>query len=218
MPLLITKGFGKLNDGSSAELVTTQGYGGPGPAAACTPFNLLSSESYADRVELIFDANVALIGPAALPSGWTITTTGLNIPMTVNSIQVVGPRVKLFVSEGSSGGIYTINLPFVGLRDTPTNNLYQGPFTYNFTATGIAPFITIATSLDAFRVQVNYSEPVVVADALVVGNYSITPSITIFSVVQNSPISYTLTTSQQTPGTSYTITVTNVRDLQNNPV
>lgn len=217
MPLIITKGFGAPVGGASTQLLSTQGFGGPGANAACTPFNLLSSEVYTDRVELIFDQNINLIGPAALASGWTIDTVNPNIPITVNSIQVVGPRVKLFISEGSTGGIYTINIPLVGVRDT-SNNLYQGPFTYNFTAVGVPPFIAIAISQDAYHVQVNFSEPVVVTDALNTANYGVVPSLTIFSVVQNSPISFTLTTSAQSPGQSYTITANNIKDLQNNPI
>lgn len=217
MPLLITKGFGAPIGGANTQLLSTQGYGGPGPNAACTPFNLLSSEVYTDRVELIFDQNISLIGAAALASGWTISTNTPNIPMTVQSIQVVGPRIKLFISEGSTGGIYTINLPLVGIRDT-SNELYQGPFTYDFTAIGVPPFIAIAISLDAFHVQVNFSEPVVVSDALNVANYGVVPTLTIYSAVQNSPVSFTLETSAQTPGQSYTITANNIKDLQNNPI
>lgn len=218
MPFPITKGFGSQGDGTSSALVSTMGYGDPGPAGPCSTFALLLAEIYEDRIELIFSVPVAVAGPAAVGAGWPITTlvSGAPIP-TVTSVQVVGPRIKLFTTEARTGVLYTLNFPIVGLTDM-SSNPYSGPFTYNFLGNGIEPYVSLAGAEDGYHVKVIFSEPVVVAEALIPANYVITggAGLTVFEVTQETAQSFILRTSLQTVGQTYTVTVSNVHDLQGN--
>jgi hypothetical protein len=75
----------------------------------------------------------------------------------------------------------------------------------------------MAYSLDGHTLKVIFSEAVVEADALDTANYSI-PGLTVLGAAYETDNTYILTTSLQSPNTSYTVTVTNVRDLKDNPV
>lgn len=190
------------------------GGGGPGPAPVV---HLVSGAVFTDHINLTFDKNIALSSLAAIASNWTITTVGGNTPLVVSSIQVTGNTVRLNINEASDGGAYTIHLPTAGIEST-VGDIYLGPFVYNFIAVGVPPYIANAISVDTFTVRVFYSEAVVEADAVIIGNYGVSPPLTIYSVTPETASVYVLTTSAQTPGQSYTLTVNNVRDLHNNPV
>lgn len=219
MPFPITKGLGSQGDGSSSALLTTQGYGDPGaPSGNCFAFSLILVETYADRLELVFSANIQATGPAALPSQWPITTTtpGAILPV-VQSVVVVGPRIKLFMTEALGGVTYTLHIPAVGIIDF-SNNPYPGPYTTNFVAVGIPPFVALAGAEDGFHVKVIFSEAVVESEALTAANYAITggSGLTVFEVFKETDLVYKLRTSLQSVGQSYTVTVSNIHDLQGN--
>ena len=218
MPFPITKGLGNQGDGSSSALLITQGYGDPQAAASCFAFSLITIEVYQDRLELVFSTNVQVVGPAAIPSQWTITTAvpGVTIP-TVTSIQVVGPRIKLFITEPRDGVLYTLNFPAVGIEDLSANP-YPGPFTTNFTGIGTPPYVALAGAEDGFHVKVIFSEIVVESEALVAGNYLITggAGLTVYDVFKETDQVYRLRTSLQVVGQTYTVTVSNIHDLIGN--
>jgi hypothetical protein len=218
MPFPITKGFGSQGDGTSSALISTQGYGDPGASNACTTFSLLLVEVYEDRLELVFSVPVQAIGPAAVGAGWPITTLvgGAPVP-TVTNVVVAGPRIKLFTTEARDGVLYTLHFPVVGIKDL-SDNPYSGPFTYDFLGNGIEPFVSLAGAEDGFHVKVIFSEPVVVSEALVPGNYVITGGggLTVFEVTQETAQSFILRTSMQTVGQTYTVTVSNIHDLLGN--
>ena len=219
MPFPITKGFGSQGDASSSGLVTTQGYGDPGaPSGACNTFTLLLVEVYQDRLELLFSTNVVAIGPAADPAQWVITTLVPSVIVpTVTAVQVAGPRIKLFITEAKDGVLYTLHFPVVGIKDIPLNP-YPGPFTYDFLGFGIAPFVALAGSEDGFHVKVIFSETVVESEALIAANYVITggAGLSVFEVFKETDKVYRLRTSLQTVGQTYTVTVSNIHDLQGN--
>lgn len=91
------------------------------------------------------------------------------------------------------------------------------PATYVWTAMAdaVAPTIT-AQSLDAYHVRVIFSEEVVAAEALVASNYTFTGGLSSISVVKESPSVYIVTTSAQSPTSSYTVTASNIHDLAGN--
>lgn len=188
-----------------------------GAACPCIEFTLDSHVVYSNRIELTFNHPITLIGPALLAEYWSITETGSNAPMAVTSVTYAGSVITVYFTEGTGGAGYTLNLPFTGIRDN-LDTVFAGPFTRSFNAVGVPPYIAQASSLDAFHVRVVFSEPVIVSDALTAGNYGIVPSITVYSVYQETPLNFVLVTSEQTTGTSYTVTVNNVRDLKQNPV
>lgn len=195
MSLLITKGLGVEEGASGPVLLTTTAYG--------------------NRVELTFDIDMVLSGDAALPTGWTINATSPAVAVTVTSVTVVGDTVKLFITEATNGGTYTIVIPTYGVN-SDIGGGYQGPYSATFTGVGIPPIIAQASAIDAFRVRVIYSEPVVVSEATNPANYSVSPTLSVFSVTSDSSSNFIVTTSQQTPGTSYTLTASNIHDEKGN--
>lgn len=102
----------------------------------------------------------------------------------------------------------------------PTYGLYDGDFTIPFVSVAQAPTIIAAEAIDGNTLRVIFSESVLDADALIPTNYVITGGggLTVSAVVKETDRFYVLTTSDQTPGVTYTVTVSNVRDLKQNPV
>jgi hypothetical protein len=198
MPVIVTRGLG--NDGGSSFVST-------------------GLVSFPDRLEITFNLGVApLTLLASVPSNWTIANINLlSTPITVNSLGVSGNVVTLHTTEGKGGDSYNLTVPLTGLQST-TSVPYSGSAVLNFTANALSPVASFAQAIDARHVRIVFSEPVVGADATNIGNYSITNSLNVISVQQESSTSYVLYTSQQTSGTSYSITVYNVRDLAGNPV
>lgn len=217
MPFPITKGFGSQGDGSSSGLASTQGFGDPAAPGGAS-FTLLLVEVYPDRLELVFSTNVQAVGPAAVPDQWFVTTgvSGAPIPI-VTDVVVVGPRIKLYHSEERTGVLYLLNLPPVGIKNMG-GDLYAGPFTAAYTGVGVVPYLVVAGAGDGYHVKVIFSEPVVVAEALIPANYVITggAGLTVFEVTQENASIFDLRTSLQVVGQSYLLTVSNVHDMQGN--
>lgn len=92
------------------------------------------------------------------------------------------------------------------------------PTSYSWSLTGdvVAPVVYSASSQNGTTVIVIFSEPVVSSEALVAENYTFDGGLTSVSVGQVSETAYQVTTTAQTPGTSYTVTVSNVHDLNGN--
>ncbi|MBM3335939.1 Ig-like domain-containing protein, partial [Candidatus Sumerlaeota bacterium] len=79
------------------------------------------------------------------------------------------------------------------------------------------PRLSAVNVQDLTTLEVTFSEAVVNADKAV--NYSCTGGVTILSVVRLSDTRYRLTTTNQTPGTIYTLTVGSaVKDRAGNPM
>jgi len=105
-----------------------------------------------------------------------------------------------------------------GLQDLATNPLGALNTTSVVEMDGAKPILVGAKSLGANLADALFSEPVNQSDAETVSNYSITPGITVTGASRdsiNTNIVH-LTTSNQTGGDTYTLTVaTAVRDLAN---
>lgn len=78
-------------------------------------------------------------------------------------------------------------------------------------AGGDGPFLVSARSLDAYTIEVVYSENVT-DTALITANYIISPYLTVGEVVRITDSIYQIATSRQTAGEDYTITSFNVKD------
>lgn len=94
------------------------------------------------------------------------------------------------------------------------------PTSYSWTTVGdiVAPAISRVDVIDAFTLRVIYTEAVEAAGALDPANYAFTGGLTAQSVTQETDATYIVTTSQQTAGVSYTLTVSNVTDTSGNPI
>ncbi len=79
----------------------------------------------------------------------------------------------------------------------------------------VAPTLIMAVSVEARKVRVMWSEPVVESQATIAANYVIPGLTVVSSEVETSSI-YMLTVSPQTPSTSYTVTASNIEDLYGN--
>lgn len=86
-------------------------------------------------------------------------------------------------------------------------------YTWNAVADITPPYIAQVIVLDAYTLRVIYSEPVVQAEAIITANYVIDNGLSVLGVVAENDISYIATTTQQTPAQTYTLTVSNLHDL-----
>lgn len=80
------------------------------------------------------------------------------------------------------------------------------------------PTIIIVRSLNARSLEVIFSEAVQESTALNSNNYSINNGLTVSAVEKVSPSVYRLTTSKQTTGVAYTVTINNVKDIAGNTI
>ncbi|MFO1497494.1 MAG: DUF642 domain-containing protein [Verrucomicrobiota bacterium] len=93
----------------------------------------------------------------------------------------------------------------------------QTVMTVNGTATNAPAIARVAGQVDRNHVVVTFSKPVEDA-AATVGNYGLSGGLNVLGAeLDPSKRMVTLTTSQQAPGTSYTVTVNGVRDRINPP-
>jgi hypothetical protein len=91
--------------------------------------------------------------------------------------------------------------------------------TLHVTTDTVPPTLASAEGSPSFdKILVHFSEPVDNASATTIGNYSISPSLTISSATVQSNSTVVLQTSMQVKGTQYTITVNNVADLSGNKI
>lgn len=193
MPLVITKGYGA--GGSAALLLVTAVTGG-----------IL-------EVRITFNAAPVLVGFATDPANWIITGPDT---VTVSAVTTDGNDVVLTTTEQTTGATYTVTIP-PSIANTD-GVIYVGTNSFNFTGVGDPPFVAMAAGIDGFHVKVIFSEPVVESEALVPSNYVITGSggLTVSDVEKETDLVYILTTSLQTVGASYTLTVSNIHDLYGN--
>lgn len=91
-------------------------------------------------------------------------------------------------------------------------------YSWNLVPDNTPPVLSAVQVLDGFTLRVIYSKAVVVAQATVPANYGFDNGLVAQSVVSENSFSYLVTTSQQTPATSYLLTVSNVQDLFGNTI
>jgi len=196
---IITEGLGQ-----------TAGGGGGGGL-----FQISSIVPATTSIAINLNANVTLASLASLASNWTISAT-TGIPMTVTAINASGPTITLTVTQGTSGSIYTINIPNGVIRTSDSAPLAP-PYNQNFTATGVAPTVTSITRSDARRFEVIFSTNMLESEALTKANYVVAPPLTVSGVTKIQGNTYQVSTSEaQVPGQSYMVTVSNVHDLFGN--
>jgi hypothetical protein len=198
--------------------VNFEGFVASAVGGSSTGPTLLSVTPYVDRIELSFDSNIILSGPALTPAQWPITaaTPGTIVP-TVTSIGVVGSTVTLYTTECTGGAVYYLHIPASGVTDF-TFATFGGPWIHLYVGVGAAPFVALASAQDALHAKVIFSEAVVEAEALVAANYIITggAGLTVYNVTKETDLVYVLTTSLQVVGQSYTVTVSNIHDMYGN--
>jgi hypothetical protein len=117
------------------------------------------------------------------------------------------------LSEGTSYSYQVSAVNGAGLEGPKSAVL-----TVSTTSDSIAPTLVSASASGATAVTVVFSEAVNQADAETHANYSISPTISISAAVLGSDQkTVTLTTGSLSEGTSYTLTVNNIRDRASSP-
>jgi hypothetical protein len=182
--------------------------GGTGPA-------LLLVTPYAGRLELLFDSDVVVAGVATDPSQWTVTAVAPSsaIPV-VTAVSAVGAAITLDITPCTSAASYYLHIP-TGIQNL-SSAPFGGPWLQSFVGVGVAPFVALASANDALHAKVIFSEAVVEAEALISTNYVITggAGLTVYAVTKETDLVYALTTSLQVSGQLYTVTVSNIHDMQ----
>lgn len=140
--------------------------------------------------------------------------------LTVASVNCVSQLVCDLTTSSQNFANYTLTVS--NIKDT-AGNVIGTPASMTFT--GIAPADTTAPTVLLAQVQtgtsvkVYFSEAVDLTTAQTTGNYAINNGLTVSSAVrQADPTIVLLTVSAMTSGTSYTVTVTGVKDLANNTI
>lgn len=95
-------------------------------------------------------------------------------------------------------------------------SITSNPATLTVTSDTVPPTITKVTGSATFnRATIVFSEPVTAASAGTLANYQVTgtPALAITAVTVINPTTVTLTTGTQTEGASYTLAVSNIKDI-----
>ena len=126
-------------------------------------------------------------------------------PVSTNG---VGPTMTIPLAQVSDSGTYTVRVFGGGKEVISTASVVS--VTVDTTPPTIVEAKPVSTQTS---LQVTFSEPVSSATATVAANYQISGGVTVTSaVLSDDGFTATLVTSQQTLGTPYTLTVTNIKD------
>lgn len=219
MALLVTMGLGEIGDGSGSGGLTTIGLGDNGtpPVDSQHAMELWAVESLGTTVVAVF-SNFIQPGPTTTdPSHWKITDQFL-VELPISSVEIDLHRVRLRTVEQTQGATYTFTAPigsmFIDINGEPLG----GPNSMTFLGVGSPPMFGQARALDARRLEVIFTEPVLMEDALVPANYVVTPSVTVYSVVRKDDNKVVLTTSKMDPLDTYQVALHNIRDLGGNVI
>lgn len=208
--LLITQGL-------TGGLILTMGLGPEGgPPSGFTLIGLANSGS---ELTLTFTETLNLSGAASDFSAYSISGEDGLPAVLLTSLTAVGSALILGTTLQHNSGSYFLHIPVDGFNAV-SGDPYTGPYDPAFTGVAANPGLLMSRMIDARTVEVIFTEPVNVYDAQRAQNYSIAGGAQVFASKQVSPIIYRLTTSRLNVDVSdtYTVTVTGVRDLENNPI
>lgn len=197
--------------------IVTEGLGPGSGGGGGSPLQIVSLTPSATALTFLMTDDVYLTGNSIDFTKWLITAT-TGVAISPISVSATTDTITLMISEPTNGATYTVLVPQGVVRQSDGSPLVP-PFDQTFTAVGQAPTLALITPVDGRIIDVLYSEPVNQIDALTKANYVISPSITVNLVTKLSNNKYRLFTEQSTaPGTVYTVTVSNVKDLAGNVI
>ncbi|MCL4439238.1 MAG: Ig-like domain-containing protein [Firmicutes bacterium] len=132
-------------------------------------------------------------------------------------LQADGKTVRLTTAKQTYQTSYNVTVN--GVRDLAGNTLGGNNTAAFLGADTTPPAVVSASDVNYNTVNVVFSEKVDTLTAQTTSNYSISPSLIVKSAVtQSDGVTVKLSTSAQTGGTTYTLTVTGVKDLAGNTV
>jgi hypothetical protein len=188
--------------------IIPQGYG------QYTTFTYSSIAAFQDRVEITFSNNISLNGIALSASNYLFNSI-IGANSTAVSVSSLGNVLTVYITKQTNGETYNISLPIIGINDV-FSNAYSGPYLISYVAVAVGAGLASVSTNDCELVNVLFTEWVNPIDALDIANYSI-PGLTICSAIKITDLNYHLVTSEQTAGTLYTLTISTIRDIANNP-
>lgn len=117
--------------------------------------------------------------------------------------------VDLLLSEMTNGATYNVRVsPDIGPTDAAGNHVEDGSNEYNFTGVGGAPAVQQVIAIGANRVDVIFSEPMRDnADIRDKTKYAFDNGLLVLAVLGFDNDTVKLSTTDQTPGVLYTLTV-----------
>lgn len=142
------------------------------------------------------------------------------ISVTNATLQADNKTVQLITSPQTGGTNYTVTV--TGVQDT-AGNVIAGNNTAAFAGTAppdaTPPTVVSATGVNNTTIDVVFSEKVDTVTARNTANYAVNPALAVSAAaLQADDKTVRLTTSSQTGGTPYTVTVTNVKDISGNTI
>lgn len=179
-----------------------------------TPPQVVTASAVTDHnVNVMFDEEVDSLS-AQNTANYTISPE-LNVTGAV--LQADGKTVKLTTDTQAKGTDYTVTVNNV--QDISLNTMTVSG-TQGFTGIDTTPPLVV--SVNAVKdniVTVGFNEQVDSVTAAVYSNYSISPSLTVSGAALSADgRTVELTTSTQTTGTAYTLTVKNIKDSSGNAI
>ena len=195
MPLLLTKGLG-----AAAETMTAA-----------------TAVASATTLTIFFSATPVLTGASALPGSWSVTANGPGpVAVSVSAVTVADDTVVLTLSKQTQGGRYRVLIPDQGIL-SDTGLILVPPYYLNFSGSALAPTVLSLRIVSATAMALIFDQDMIEAEARDPANYSIGPSLSIYSVTGNGR-SYQLQTQRQDILGRYSLTVSGIHDLFGNLV
>lgn len=183
--------------------------------SAVQGFRALGAQSFGSYVEVNFNTDLALGTEALAPQSWVIYGAPGEV-VSVGHVSLKDPdTIRLQVGEQVRGRTYTIHMPQAGILDVDGYRL-DGSKQIVFLGSGNGPILVSVRSTGSHRIEAIYNKPVNEQDAVKLANYAISGGLTVRSVTKISDTTYEVGTSRQSAGVTYTVVVTNVRDLTGN--
>lgn len=195
----------------------TLGLGGvdAGPNLGTVQVQLFENQTSYLRLNFTLPINTQVVN---IPlSEFTISTSTGN-PIKVIKIEMESAnQLRLYTEEQTTGATYTLEIPRVGIISV-TGNPLNTPYQFNFTGQGVPPVFAMVRPVDARTLHVIFSEAVLESDATNPANYTITPSLPVLSATKITDRHYELKTLKQNELTTYSVEISNIRDLAQNLV
>jgi hypothetical protein len=167
--------------------------------------------AFLDHLEVTFNANVVLSGPALVPANWYISVTGPGRAVQVGSVEVVSSdTVRLGVTAQTLDAAYTLNLPSLGIT-SDAFGIFTGLYSLDFLGVPTPVNVQMIRAVDAHHIDVIFAIAVDETSASDPTNYTLSNGLTVTGSHKITDYWYRLTNQpRQVDGTSYTLTVSNV--------
>lgn len=157
---------------------------------------------------------------AKVDTAYTLTVSNVRDVADVNTIAAPYNKalVDLFGAQGQLAPPATSTVLIQApIQNLDTNTIAFGPqvpFQIGITKF----FIILAGAVDGTHVKIVFNRTPVASEALNPVNYAINHGLNVVGVTQETDVTFTLQTTPQDPGTQYTLTATNIHDLDGDPI